>query len=155
MSHNIISGSCQGVIALNMEDGTLHRFQSSSTILATGVCLIFHRKMLFSEELLYHLYNYWSCFCQGYGRAYFSATSAHTCTGDGNAMVARAGLPLEVCLAVILHFKNVSFFIIIYHSCCLFLGSRVCAVPSNWNIWCWLSHYRRWVLSALQHKLFF
>ncbi|KAL8250858.1 hypothetical protein R6Q59_034551 [Mikania micrantha] len=60
-------GICQGVIALNMEDGTLHRFRASSTILATG----------------------------GYGRAYFSATSAHTCTGDGNAMVARAGLPLE------------------------------------------------------------
>ncbi|XP_020217301.1 succinate dehydrogenase [ubiquinone] flavoprotein subunit, mitochondrial [Cajanus cajan] len=60
-------GSCQGVIALNMEDGTLHRFQAASTILATG----------------------------GYGRAYFSATSAHTCTGDGNAMVARAGIPLE------------------------------------------------------------
>ncbi|CAI0420006.1 unnamed protein product [Linum tenue] len=60
-------GTCQGVIALNMEDGTLHRFRSSSTILATG----------------------------GYGRAYFSATSAHTCTGDGNAMVARAGLPLQ------------------------------------------------------------
>ncbi|CAN1225206.1 Succinate dehydrogenase [ubiquinone] flavoprotein subunit 1, mitochondrial [Linum perenne] len=60
-------GSCQGVIALNMEDGTLHRFRSASTILATG----------------------------GYGRAYFSATSAHTCTGDGNAMVARAGIPLE------------------------------------------------------------
>ncbi|PPE02181.1 hypothetical protein GOBAR_DD00779 [Gossypium barbadense] len=60
-------GSCQGVIALNMEDGTLHRFQASSTILATG----------------------------GYGRTYFSATSAHTCTGDGNAMVARAGLPLQ------------------------------------------------------------
>ncbi|KAJ6678612.1 SUCCINATE DEHYDROGENASE 2 FLAVOPROTEIN SUBUNIT [Salix viminalis] len=60
-------GSCQGVIALNMEDGTLHRFHSASTILATG----------------------------GYGRAYFSATSAHTCTGDGNAMVARAGIPLE------------------------------------------------------------
>ncbi|XP_042962751.1 succinate dehydrogenase [ubiquinone] flavoprotein subunit 1, mitochondrial-like isoform X2 [Carya illinoinensis] len=60
-------GSCQGVIALNMEDGTLHRFCAGSTILATG----------------------------GYGRAYFSATSAHTCTGDGNAMVARAGLPLE------------------------------------------------------------
>ncbi|KAB1226308.1 Succinate dehydrogenase [ubiquinone] flavoprotein subunit 1, mitochondrial [Morella rubra] len=60
-------GSCQGVIALNMEDGTLHRFRAGSTILATG----------------------------GYGRAYFSATSAHTCTGDGNAMVARAGLPLE------------------------------------------------------------
>ncbi|KAL9269760.1 Succinate dehydrogenase [ubiquinone] flavoprotein subunit 1, mitochondrial-like protein [Drosera capensis] len=60
-------GTCQGVIALNMEDGTLHRFRASSTILATG----------------------------GYGRTYFSATSAHTCTGDGNAMVARAGLPLE------------------------------------------------------------
>ncbi|KAF7828845.1 succinate dehydrogenase [ubiquinone] flavoprotein subunit, mitochondrial [Senna tora] len=60
-------GSCQGVIALNMEDGTLHRFQAASTILATG----------------------------GYGRAYFSATSAHTCTGDGNAMVSRAGLPLQ------------------------------------------------------------
>ncbi|ESQ50603.1 hypothetical protein EUTSA_v10022591mg [Eutrema salsugineum] len=60
-------GTCQGVIALNMEDGTLHRFHSGSTILATG----------------------------GYGRAYFSATSAHTCTGDGNAMVARAGLPLQ------------------------------------------------------------
>ncbi|KAG5089498.1 Succinate dehydrogenase [ubiquinone] flavoprotein subunit 1, mitochondrial [Glycine soja] len=60
-------GTCQGVIALNMEDGTLHRFQAASTILATG----------------------------GYGRAYFSATSAHTCTGDGNAMVARAGIPLE------------------------------------------------------------
>ncbi|KAM0846689.1 hypothetical protein ACQ4PT_055467 [Festuca glaucescens] len=60
-------GNCQGVIALNMEDGTLHRFRATNTIIATG----------------------------GYGRAYFSATSAHTCTGDGNAMVARAGLPLQ------------------------------------------------------------
>ncbi|CAA6657596.1 unnamed protein product [Spirodela intermedia] len=60
-------GTCRGVIALNMEDGTLHRFRAANTILATG----------------------------GYGRAYFSATSAHTCTGDGNAMVARAGLPLQ------------------------------------------------------------
>ncbi|GAA0186973.1 dehydrogenase [Lithospermum erythrorhizon] len=60
-------GSCQGVIALNMEDGTLHRFHAGSTILATG----------------------------GYGRAYFSATPAHTCTGDGNAMAAHARLPLE------------------------------------------------------------
>lgn len=60
-------GECKGVIALCMEDGTIHRFKSRSTILATG----------------------------GYGRAYFSCTSAHTCTGDGNAMVARAGLPLE------------------------------------------------------------
>ncbi|GLJ17386.1 hypothetical protein SUGI_0302170 [Cryptomeria japonica] len=60
-------GACRGVLALNMEDGTIHRFRAHSTILATG----------------------------GYGRAYFSATSAHTCTGDGNGMVARAGLPLQ------------------------------------------------------------
>ncbi len=60
-------GACRGVIALCMEDGTLHRFRAHKTILATG----------------------------GYGRAYFSATSAHTCTGDGNAMVLRAGLPLQ------------------------------------------------------------
>ena len=60
-------GECRGVIALNMEDGTLHRFRSHKTVLATG----------------------------GYGRAYFSATSAHTCTGDGNAMVTRAGLPQQ------------------------------------------------------------
>ncbi len=60
-------GACRGVIALCMEDGTLHRFKAQKTILATG----------------------------GYGRAYFSCTSAHTCTGDGNAMVLRAGLPLQ------------------------------------------------------------
>ncbi|KAG8894682.1 succinate dehydrogenase flavoprotein subunit, partial [Tulasnella sp. 408] len=60
-------GECVGVLALNMEDGTLHRFRSHKTVLATG----------------------------GYGRTYFSCTSAHTCTGDGNAMVARAGLPLQ------------------------------------------------------------
>ena len=58
---------CVGVIALSMEDGKIHRFQSTQTILATG----------------------------GYGRAYFSATSAHTCTGDGSGMVLRAGLPLQ------------------------------------------------------------
>lgn len=58
---------CVGVIALCMEDGTLHRFRCQQTVLATG----------------------------GYGRAWFSATSAHTCTGDGGAMVARAGLPLQ------------------------------------------------------------
>jgi succinate dehydrogenase (ubiquinone) flavoprotein subunit len=58
---------CRGIIALNLEDGTLHRFRAHNTVLATG----------------------------GYGRAYFSCTSAHTCTGDGNAMVARAGLPLQ------------------------------------------------------------
>jgi succinate dehydrogenase / fumarate reductase flavoprotein subunit len=60
-------GECRGVIALCMDDGTIHRFRSQAVVLATG----------------------------GYGRAYFSATSAHTCTGDGNAMVLRAGLPLQ------------------------------------------------------------
>ncbi len=60
-------GSCQGVMAWKLDDGTLHRFRSKLVVLATG----------------------------GYGRAYFSATSAHTCTGDGNGMVARAGLPLQ------------------------------------------------------------
>ncbi len=60
-------GACRGVIALKLDDGTLHRFRSKMAIMATG----------------------------GYGRAYFSATSAHTCTGDGNAMVLRAGLPLQ------------------------------------------------------------
>src|SRR5829696_55778 len=59
-------GRCRGVVALKLDDGTLHRFRAAKTMLATG----------------------------GYGRAYFSATSAHTCTGDGNGMAARAGLPL-------------------------------------------------------------
>jgi len=58
-------GECRGVIALCLEDGTIHRFRSRNTVLAAG----------------------------GYGKAYFSATSAHTCTGDATAMVARAGLP--------------------------------------------------------------
>src|SRR5580700_10066790 len=60
-------GACRGLLAWNMEDGTLHRFRAHRTVLATG----------------------------GYGRVYFSSTAAHTCTGDGNAMVLRAGLPLE------------------------------------------------------------
>jgi succinate dehydrogenase / fumarate reductase, flavoprotein subunit len=60
-------GACRGVIALKLDDGTIHRFRARMTILATG----------------------------GYGRAYFSCTSAHICTGDGNAMVLRAGLPLQ------------------------------------------------------------
>ncbi len=60
-------GSCRGVIAWNLDDGTIHRFNAHIVCLATG----------------------------GYGRAYFSATSAHTCTGDGGGMVARAGLPLQ------------------------------------------------------------
>jgi len=61
------NGACEGVIAWKLDDGTLHRFRAKTTVLATG----------------------------GYGRSYFSATSAHTCTGDGNGMVARAGLPLQ------------------------------------------------------------
>src|ERR1700685_1222869 len=60
-------GVCRGVIALKLDDGTLHRFRAQTTILATG----------------------------GYGRAYASCTSAHTCTGDGGAMALRAGLPLQ------------------------------------------------------------
>jgi succinate dehydrogenase / fumarate reductase, flavoprotein subunit len=60
-------GAFRGVIALCLADGTIHRFQAQLTVLATG----------------------------GYGRVYFSCTSAHTCTGDGNAMVLRAGLPLQ------------------------------------------------------------
>jgi succinate dehydrogenase / fumarate reductase flavoprotein subunit len=60
-------GVCRGVMAWNLEDGTLHRFRAHLVVVATG----------------------------GYGRAYFSCTSAHTCTGDGNAMVLRAGLALQ------------------------------------------------------------
>ena len=60
-------GVVRGIVCLKMDDGTIHRFRARTTILATG----------------------------GYGRAYFSCTSAHTCTGDGNAMVLRAGLPLQ------------------------------------------------------------
>ncbi len=60
-------GACRGMLAWNMEDGTLHRFGAHRAVLATG----------------------------GYGRVYFSCTAAHTCTGDGNAMALRAGLPLE------------------------------------------------------------
>ncbi len=60
-------GVCRGVMAWSLEDGTIHRFRAHIVVLATG----------------------------GYGRTYFSCTSAHTCTGDGNAMVLRAGLPLQ------------------------------------------------------------
>lgn len=60
-------GVCRGVLAWNLDDGTLHRFRGHMTVLATG----------------------------GYGRAYFSCTSAHTCTGDGAGMATRAGLPLQ------------------------------------------------------------
>jgi len=60
-------GVCRGVMAWNLEDGTIHCFRAHEVVLATG----------------------------GYGRAYFSATSAHTCTGDGNGMILRAGIPLQ------------------------------------------------------------
>ncbi len=60
-------GACRGVVAIDLATGRLHRFRSHQVILATG----------------------------GYGRAYFSCTSAHTCTGDGNAMALRAGLPMQ------------------------------------------------------------
>jgi len=61
------NGECKGVIAWNLNEGTIHRFRSHITILATG----------------------------GYGKVYYSATAAHTCTGDGNGMALRAGLPLQ------------------------------------------------------------
>ncbi len=63
----ITDGTCTGVVAWKLDDGTIHVFNAKMVVLATG----------------------------GYGRAYFSATSAHTCTGDGGGMVARAGLPLQ------------------------------------------------------------
>ena len=61
------NGECRGVVAIDLAEGTVHRFRARQVVLATG----------------------------GYGRAFFSCTSAHTCTGDGNAMVLRAGLPLQ------------------------------------------------------------
>jgi len=61
------NGACRGVVAIDLASGTVHRFRAQCTILATG----------------------------GYGRAWFSCTSAHTCTGDGGGMVLRAGLPLQ------------------------------------------------------------
>jgi len=69
------NGACRGVVALCMEDGSIHRFRAKSVVLATG----------------------------GYGRCYFTATSAHTCTGDGGGMALRAGLPLQDCEFVQFH----------------------------------------------------
>ena len=63
----MVDGECRGVIAINMDDGSIHRFRSHKTVLATG----------------------------GYGRCYFSATSAHTSTGDGGGMAIRAGVPMQ------------------------------------------------------------
>jgi succinate dehydrogenase / fumarate reductase flavoprotein subunit len=63
----MVDGVCKGVVALCLDDGSVHRFSAQAVVLATG----------------------------GYGRIYYTSTSAHTCTGDGNAMVLRAGLPLQ------------------------------------------------------------
>src|SRR3546814_16277316 len=60
-------GACRGVVALCLEDGSIHRFRSQAGVLATG----------------------------GYGRTYFTGTSAHTCTGDGGGMALRAGISLQ------------------------------------------------------------
>jgi succinate dehydrogenase (ubiquinone) flavoprotein subunit len=91
-------GECVGVLALNMEDGTLHRFRSHKTVLATG----------------------------GYGRAYFSCTSAHTCSGDGNAMVVRAGLPLQDLEFVQFHPTG------IYGAGCLITEGTFQRIMFNW-----------------------
>ena len=87
----MVDGVCVGVTAMSMEDGTLHRMFARNTVLATGGKSIFECLEQWSGS-----YG-WSDVGEelGYGRAYFSATSAHTSTGDGNAMVARAGLPLQ------------------------------------------------------------
>lgn len=77
-------GKCVGITAMNMEDGTCHRMFARNTILATGGELRSNKRK-FAVGLT----------IPGYGRAYFSATSAHTSTGDGSAMVSRAGLPLQ------------------------------------------------------------
>src|SRR6185295_1731822 len=63
----MVDGVCRGVVALCLDDGSVHRFNAQAVVLATG----------------------------GYGRIYYTSTSAHPCTGDGNAMVLRAGLPLQ------------------------------------------------------------
>lgn len=91
------NGECVGVMAYNQEDGTMHRFRAHRTVLATG----------------------------GYGRAYFSCTSAHTCSGDGAGMVARAGLPLQDLEFVQFHPTG------IYGAGCLITeGASDCSLPS-------------------------
>ena len=107
-------GECVGVLALNMEDGTLHRFRSHKTVLATG----------------------------GYGRAYFSCTSAHTCSGDGNAMVVRAGLPLQDLEFVQFHPTG------IYGAGCLITEGTSKLFPGPAVLTCRISR-RRWILAQL------
>jgi succinate dehydrogenase/fumarate reductase flavoprotein subunit len=93
-------------MAMCMEDGTLHRFRAHNTVLATGgklrtrpaiplfLSISSFPVQIRSNGLLYHP-DTSAPARAGYGRSWFSATSAHTCTGDGNAMVTRAGLPLQ------------------------------------------------------------
>lgn len=97
------AGECVGVTAYNQEDGTIHRFRAHKTVLATG----------------------------GYGRAYFSCTSAHTCSGDGNGMVARAGLPLQDLEFVQFH---PTYVLIIPYSILYDIYSH----KQQWNLRCWL-----------------
>lgn len=99
---------CIGVVAWCLDDGTIHRFAAKMVVLATG----------------------------GYGRAYFSATSAHTCTGDGGGMVARAGLPLQDMEFVQFHPTG------IYGSGCLITEARaakavISSIPkasASWSV---------------------
>lgn len=89
------NGECKGVIALCMEDGSIHRFRAQNTVIATG----YAAQRLIAEKI--PPLQFTRCFnsvfypSRGYGRTYFSCTSAHTSTGDGNAMVTRAGLPCQ------------------------------------------------------------
>lgn len=99
-------GECRGVIALCLEDGSIHRFRSKNTVLATG----------------------------GYGRTFFSCTSAHTCTGDGNAMVTRAGLPLQDLEFVQFHPTGNDVSRVIF-------GNKLTCMYNNRNLRSWLSYY--------------
>lgn len=108
------AGECRGVIALCLEDGSLHRFRAKNTVLATG----------------------------GYGRTYFSCTSAHTCTGDGTAMVSRANLPNQDLEFVQFHptgtiDQTFSFFFLFRRTKNQILQSKLVR-----NLRCWMSHHR-------------
>ena len=113
-------GACVGVMALCLEDGTLHRFRAKNTVLATGELEWGKSRLSLTQYI------------GGYGRAYFSATSAHACTGDGTAMVSRAGLQNEDLEFVQFH-PTVCLESDCYeHDSPLFVG----------HLWCWLPHHR-------------
>jgi len=92
-------GACRGVMAWNLDDGTIHRFRAHQVVMATG----------------------------GYGRAYFSCTSAHTCTGDGNAMALRAGLANQDMEFVQFHPTG------IYGAGCLITTSLIQRASASWS----------------------